>query len=166
MNHANRIPDRKRDRRQTGGSVAVEATLTMAFLVILALLLLKGSLVATHGQSWTVYQGMTDAYLTREMALAKRYPYDDLFGNLSPWPAHPTLSSETVTLGKMPGGRPVTALLRRTRRPLPNNLAGAGGTGDPVSNPALVEGWQLQSFLIYQIGGRDYVKSRTALRLR
>ena len=47
-----------------------------------------------------------------------------------------------------------------------NNLPSAGGTGTAATNPTGTEAWQLQSYLTYQVSGRDYVKSRTVLRAR
>ena len=76
------------------------------------------------------------------------------------------MDTTTVEVGKLPGGFPVTATLHRTKHPDANNLIDAGGSGTAATNPAGMEAWKLQSYLIYDIGDRNYVKSRTMLRVR
>lgn len=148
------------------GSAVIEAAMGCGALVILATLLLKASVTATVSQRWTVVQVMTDAYLTRELALARRLPMNELAAMGSPWPVFPSVSVETVEVGLLPGGGAVTAELRRTRVPDPNNLPAAGGSGNAVTNPGRMEAWKVQSYLVYEIAGRNYVKSRTTLRVR
>lgn len=153
-----------RNRRR--GSALIEISLSYATLVIVGLLSLKASVNATSGQAWTVKQAMSDAYITRETALASRIPYDTLTGASSPWPSYPSVSSTTVTIGKLPGGHLVSAMLHRTRIPESNNLASAGGTGTATTNPSGTEAWKVQSILSYTVNDRQYVKSRTVLRIR
>lgn len=140
--------------------------MSYATLVIVALLSLRASVNVTSGQAWTVKQAMSDAYITRETALASRIPFDTLTSTSSPWAAHPSVSTSTVTLGKLPGGQSVTATIHRTRIPDANNLPQAGGSGTEVSNPTGTEAWKLQSLLSYTVGEKQYVKSRTVLRVR
>src|SRR5690606_26518557 len=115
-----------------------------ATLVIVALLSLRASVNVTAGQAWTIKQAMSDAYITRETALASRIPFDTLAGPSSPWAAHPSVSTSTVTFGKLPGGQAVTATIHRTRVPDANNLPSAGGSGTATSNPTGTEAWKVQ----------------------
>jgi hypothetical protein len=155
-----------RSRSRQRGSALIEISMSYATLVIVALLTFKASVNAVSGQAWTVKQTMTDAFITRETALASRIPFDTLVGSSSPWPNHPTVSTSTVSLGKLPGGQPVTGTLHRTRLPDENNLSASGGSGDATTNPSGSEAWKLQSILTYTVGDRQYVKSRTVLRIR
>lgn len=154
---------RKTTRR---GSALIEISLSYATLVIVALLALKASVNATSSQAWTVKQSMSDAFIMRETALASRMPFSEVTGNTSPWALSPAVTTSTVTIGKLPGGQPVTATLHRTRIPDSNNLSTAGGVGTTTTNPAESEAWKLQSLLVYTVGERQYVKSRTVLRIR
>jgi hypothetical protein len=155
-----------RSKSRQRGSALIEISLSYATLVIVALLTLKASVNATSGQTWTIKQSMTDAFITRETALASRIPYDTLVGSSSPWAQNPSVSTSTVTLGKLPGGLVVTGTLHRTRFPDANNLPSAGGTGTATTNPSGTEAWRVQSILAYTVGDRQYVKSRTVLRIR
>lgn len=148
------------------GSALIEIAVSYGLLVVVALLTLKASINTSASQAWTVKQAMTDAYLTREVALSQRIPFDDITGSSSLWSLSPAVSTSTVIMGKLPGGREVTGTLHRTRIPDPNNLPTAGGSGTGTSNPGGTEGWKLQSLLSYQIGEKTYVKSRTTLRIR
>lgn len=134
--------------------------------MVVAMLMFKASRSVTATQQWTVVQSVTDAFMTQETALGNRMPFDDVTAAASPWPVYPTMSTTTVTVGRLPGGIPITATLNRTRQPDTNNLITAGGTGTTTTNPAGLEAWKLQSYLIYEIGSRSYVKSRTTLRVR
>jgi hypothetical protein len=82
----------------------------------------------------------------------------------SPWPAFPSVSSQTVEIGKLPGGTPVTGVMHRTRIADTGNFPIDGGTGTVLTNPAAMKIWRVQSILRYQISGRNYVKSRTVVR--
>ena len=148
------------------GSMIIEGAIAYGVLVILALLALKSSITVTSAQQWTLVQGITDAFMTQETALGNRWPFDDIKATGSPWPQYPTITTTSVMIGKMPGGNPIMATLKRTRQPDPNNLATAGGSGDEFTNPGGMEAWKLQSFLVYEVGDREYVKSRTTLRIR
>lgn len=156
--NAPRINARKRPAR---GSMLIEVAAGFGLLVVVSLLLLKAALTVTTVQKWTVIQGLSDSFMSREVALGKRYPFDGADGFLavgSPWPVYPAVATTTVEIGRLPGpgaGRPITGNLRRTRVPVTQTL-----------NPTGTEAWQLQSFLTYSTGGRDYVKSRTVLRAR
>ena len=148
------------------GSALIEVAVSYSVLVIVALITLKASINTASSQAWTVKQAMTDAYLTRETALANRIPFDQINQTGSLWAMRPAVSTTTVVLGRLPGGRQVTGTLHRTRIPAPNNLSAAGGSGDSTTNPGQTEGWKLQSVLAYNIGDKTYVKTRTTLRSR
>ncbi len=137
-----------------------------AMLVIVGLISMKSWLNAATGQAWTVKQAMSDAYLTRESALASRTPFDTVTGGSSSWALSPSVSTSTVTIGRLPGNLAVTATLHRTRIPDSNNLSSAGGSGTAATNPNGFESWRLQSILVYTVNGRQYVKSRTVVRTR
>jgi hypothetical protein len=158
----NRPSSRSRQR----GSVLIEIAMSYATLVLVAVMSLNASINATFGQGWTIKQAMSDAFITRESALAARIPFAEITSTGSPWALHPGVSTSVVTIGRLPGGQPVSATVHRTRLPDPNNLPAAGGTGTAESNPAGTEAWQLQSILAYQVGEKTYVKSRTILRIR
>ena len=156
-------PPEKRLQRSRG-FVLIEVSAALFSLLILSVLLLKGYATVAAAQSWTVVQGMTDAFIARETALGKRTPFGDVTGAASPWPTEPTTTTQAVTVGLLPGGRTVTATLHRTKVPFAGNLTSDGGTGTVASNPAKMETWQLKSYLSYTIGGRTYVKARTTIR--
>jgi len=157
---------RPTSRRRQTGSALVEISVSYAALVIVGLLSLKAAINVSSSQSWTVRQSMTDAYMTREVAIAQRIPFDEVVGSASPWPRFPTVSSSAVVIGRLPGGSEVTATIHRTRLPDSNNRSGAHGSGTAATNPANTEAWRLQSILSYQIADRNYVKTRTTFRVR
>jgi hypothetical protein len=138
--------------------------MALSVLTILGLLLLKLSLNVLYPRQWTLQQTLSDAYLTYEIAYAQRIPFETLTGTGTPWPMFPTTSSSTVEIGKVPGGRSVNATVTRTRIADPDNYPIDGGTGTVTSNPSAMKIWRVQSILNYQIGGRNYVKSRTVIR--
>lgn len=153
-------------RRRQRGSFIIEASLGWGVLMIIAILMLKFQVNSTRAQQWTVMQTLTDARLTQETALGTRWPFNDLTGENSPWPTYPSADSSSVTVGLLPGGRPVQATLIRTKQADGNNLPAAAGSGDDDSNPAKMEAWKVISILSYKIGEREYVKSRVTLRTR
>ncbi|WP_338685558.1 hypothetical protein [Haloferula helveola] len=155
---------RRRNKRGCGGWVLLEATYALTFLTGLSLILLKLAMNITAPRQWTLQQTVSDAYLTYEKAWAQRLPYADLLAVDSPWPAYPAKSEETVELGKLPGGAAVEGKVIRTRIPDSINFPVDGGSGTTVTNPAGMKVWKFQSLLVYEIGGRDYVKSRTVIR--
>lgn len=142
----------------------LEATYALTFLTGLSLILLKLAINITAPRQWTLQQTVTDAYLTYEKALAQRLSFSDLLADTSPWPAYPASSEETVELGRLPGGATVEGRVIRTRIPDPDNFPADGGTGTIADNPAGMKVWNFQSLLVYEIGGREYVKSRTVVR--
>jgi len=146
------------------GFLLVEATISMSILSLIGIVLLKLSLNVLHPRQWTLQQTVTDAYMTYERAYAERIPFNDLVLNTSPWPVHPASTSETVEIGKLPGGRPIMGRVVRTRFANPNNYPIDGGSGTVSTNPAAMKVWRVQSILTYKIGERDYVKSRTVIR--
>ncbi|HEY8960715.1 MAG TPA: hypothetical protein VIM57_00830 [Luteolibacter sp.] len=142
--------------------------MALTVLTILGLLLFKGSINALYPRQWTLEQTLSDAYLTYEKAYAQRIPFSDLTGANSPWPAQPMVSTtNNVEIGQIQGGIPVFATVVRTRVPDENNFVADGGTvpdNDTIRNPARMKVWKVQSILRYQIGDRNYVKSRTVVR--
>ncbi|RYD38258.1 MAG: hypothetical protein EOP86_01350 [Verrucomicrobiaceae bacterium] len=137
----------------------LEASLGLGLTAVLGLLLMKGSMLALSGNQWTTLQTLTDAYLTKETALAKRTPLEDITSPASPWPDGTLTLPQTstvVTLGRLPGGTAVTAALIRFRI---NATTGA----DTV---AALTVWRLHSVLHYRIGEKDYVKNISTLRVQ
>lgn len=142
----------------------VEMTLALALLTAVGLITLKGSLDLMAPRQWTIYQNVSDAYISYEQAYAERISFEVMTSTNSPWPVYPSRSTSEVEIGKFPGGTPIMAKVIRTRIPNDNNLPAAGGNGTIASNPSEMETWQLQSHLTYTIGGKEYVKSRTVIR--
>ena len=137
----------------------VEVSLGMGLASVLALILMKASLLAVSNNQWTIMQTMTDAYLTRETALSHRVPMADLTGAESAWPdaaGDPARSVQTVSLGKTAGAHPVSATLTRFR--VNETPADDADTGIAV--------WRLHSILTYKVGENEYVKSRATLRIQ
>ena len=159
---ANRHSRRAAIRRR--GSVLIEATYALTFMIGLSLVLLKLAMNITAPRQWTLQQTVTDAYLTYEKAYAQRLPYEDLLSATSPWPRYPAKAEQTVELGKLPGGSAIQGNVIRTRIPDANNLPADGGTGTLASNPAGMKVWKFQSLVVYTVGGRQYVKSRVVVR--
>lgn len=154
----------RKSRTIRRGFALVEATMAMSLLSVTGLLLLKISLNVIHPRQYSLQQILSDSYLTFERAKAERIPFEDLVANDSPWPTYPEIVSETVEIGKLPGGRPVTGVVSRTRIPDAENYPIDGGTGTVAINPAAMKIWRVQSILRYEISGRTYVKSRTLVR--
>jgi len=138
----------------------------MTMLTALGLALLKLSLNVTTPRQWTLQQSITDAYLTFEKASAQRQSFDTITGTSSQWPVFPTISTSTVTFGKLPGGAAITGTVNRTRIADTNNLPAKGGSGTTATNPTSMEVWRLQSVVRYTVGTRTYYKSRTVVRSR
>lgn len=146
------------------GNLLVEAGLSLGLLTFIGLMLLKMSLNILGPRQWGLQQTITDAYMTYERALAERIPFEDLLATGSPWPAYPSVDTESVELGRLPGNRPIFGTITRTRLPSDNNFPIDGGTGTAATNPAAMQVWKVQSIATYTIGGRNYAKSRTILR--
>jgi len=144
--------------------VLLEATYAMAFLSALGLVLLKLSINITAPRQWTLQATITDAYMTYEKAYAQRLPFSELLGSSSPWPQYPAKSEFEVELGRLPGGAPIEGTVIRTRIPDGNNFPTDGGSGTTTTNPAGMKVWKFQSLVVYEVGGREYVKSRTVVR--
>lgn len=138
----------------------IEVSAALGLAAVIALVMMKGSLLAISGNQWTIMEALTDATLTHETAYANRIPLADLLGPESPWPDSqsdtPPTSLQTITLGKLAGGRTVTGQLIRFR--LPESPETEDETGLSV--------WRLHSVLSYNVGDHAYVKSRTTLRSR
>jgi len=159
----------KLPRRWRRGSFLIETTVTLTILSLVGLLLLKLSLNVTAPRQWTVYQSLTDAYMTYEKAYAQRQPFATITGTGSPWPVSPAKTASTVEVGRLPGGVVVNGTVTRSRTADTNNdPTTAGGTLSAANyatlNPGKMEVWKLQSILTYQVNGRTYRKVRTVVR--
>ncbi len=141
------------------GSLLIEVSVALGLTTMLALVLMRASLLAISGNQWSTMQTLTDAYLSRETALANRLPFVEVAGQGSAWPAPvgdaTAVNEQTVTLGKLPGGQGVSAILKRFRT----------WEADSESSVALAV-WRLHSVLIYRIGEDEYTKSRSTLRVQ
>lgn len=149
------LPDSQRLR--PNGSLLIEVSVALALTATLALIIMRASLLAISGNQWTIMQTLTDAYLSRESALSNRLPFAELASAQSAWPelADTPLPEQTVTLGRVAGGRAVQGSLKRFR------------TSEVTSNSETpVTVWRLHSILSYHIGSQEYVKSRSTLRLQ
>lgn len=144
----------------------IEAALSIGLLGFMAMLLMRSSMNSLTGRNWTMVQNLTDAYLTYEVALAERAPFDRITANDSLWPVNPTRASSTVVVGRLPGGLNMSGTLYRTRVAYSNNLSATGGTGTTTTNPAGLETWKLECVLVYKVGNNTYKKMRTVLRTR
>lgn len=143
---------------RANGSVLLEVSIAMGVAALVALMMMKASLLALSNNQWTIMQTLTDAYLTRETALSNRVPVGDLTAENSLWPDQesdePPQSEQTVEIGRLAGGRAVTARLIRFRM---------NETPAETSDVALAV-WRLHSVLSYSVGGKEYLKSRSTLR--
>lgn len=143
----------------------METAIGFGVLIIVSLLLMKMSMIALSSRSWTVRQTLSDAYCGRELAYAKRIPFEDLAANNSPWPTYPAVSTTTVTLGTLGSGAGnVTGTLQRFKEPASNNLAANEGVGSAATNPSSINSYLVQSVLSYEISGKTYYKTRSAIR--
>jgi hypothetical protein len=142
----------------------IETMLALSILTVLGIVLLKLSLNILSPRQWVLQQTLTDAYLTYERSYAERVPFENLLAVNSPWPAYPTVSTTTVEIGRLPGNRPISGTLTRTRIADPGNYPIDGGTGTLATNPAAMKVWKIQSVISYSVGSRTYVKSRSVLR--
>ncbi len=136
-----------------------EVSLAMGLAAVLALLLMKASLLALSNNQWTIMQTLTDAYLSRETALSHRVPMVVLTAANSPWPdlnsSDPPRSEQTVSLGRIAGGLNMNATLIRFRI-----------DETPDVNADGISVWRLHSVLSYTVAGQRYVKSRATLRMQ
>ena len=142
----------------------IETVAALVILTIVSLALLKGAMNTLAPRQWSLTQNISDAYLTYEKAYAERIPFDDLTANDSPWPVYPSKAEQTVVIGTLPGGRTLSGKVIRTRKPDSNNLPTSGGVGTTATNPSELQSWLLQSLLVYELHGREYVKTRSIVR--
>jgi hypothetical protein len=161
-----RIGARCKRRGWARGTALIEATMTMVVLSVLGLVMFKMALNITTPRQWTLQQTLTDAYMTYEKAYAQRVPFERLIADDSPWPVFPRKAEEDVEIGRLPGGRPLTGKVVRTRVADSNNLPAYGGNGTAATNPAGMQVWKVQSIIRYKIGSLDYVKTRTVIRVQ
>jgi len=167
LEHARHLHGFRFDRKTRygkAGNILIEAGLSLGLLTFIGLMLLKMSLNILTPRQWGLQQTVTDAYMTYERALAERIPFEDLLASGSPWPAYSAVSTQSVEFGRLPGNRPISGTITRTRVPSGNNFPIDGGTGTAATNPAAMQVWKVQSIATYTIGNRNYAKSRTILR--
>jgi hypothetical protein len=141
------------------GSLLLEASIAMGAAAILALLLMKSSLLSISGNQWASVQSLADAALTKEAALAQRVPFADLTAATSLWPdaaAGIPSTGQSVVIGRMTGGNPLSGTITRFR-------VSATPTDDAEAGLTL---WRLYSVLRYKVGQNDYVKSSSTLRVQ
>lgn len=127
--------------------------------VLLALLMLKASMLSISGNEWISMQTLTDSVLTRETAMANRVPFSEIAATTSLWPdvaGGVALTPQTVELGKIMGGTAVTGELTRFRV----------NEADPLQPEVNLSVWRLHSIIRYNVGGNDYVKSSSTLRVQ
>lgn len=157
----------------------MELTFATALLLFVSLWALRTNLQTIRPRNWAMIQAITDAYMTEHLAYAEAIEYEKLLGpdpnlalgiddpSVSYWPAYPANHTRDVTVGTLPSGLVVTGTLIQTRQPDINNISSSSETtGTPLTNPAQVESWLVQSHLTYTIAGREYVKSRNTVRTR
>jgi len=164
MNCNNNISRARRNRKRQSAMVLIEISVGLGALLIIAILLMRHSINVATMDRWTVMQSLTDTYLTREVALAKRYPFSEFTGGSTLWPTFPSTAESSIEVGRLPGGEPVIATLYRTKKPSDNNMSTAGGSGTETTNPTNTEAWVLQSYLTHEVGQRNYLKSRSVVR--
>ncbi|MEY4484649.1 MAG: hypothetical protein RL693_2101 [Verrucomicrobiota bacterium] len=156
-------------QRKLQGSILLEVSMGFALLIIVSLLLMKLSMVALANRSWVVQQTFSDAYCTKETALAKRIPFNTLTKSNSEICLWPTGVENAVTkdvvmgkLGNGAGNTSVTGTVKRFKEPI--NVALPAGAD--VDNPASVESYLVQSVLSYKIHGQTYYKTRSTIRTK
>ena len=134
--------------------------MAMGFAAVLALVVMKASLLALANTQWTVIQTLADAYLTGEIALSNRLPLASLTVPGSLWPDsvadNPPRAVQTVILGQIAGGTTVSGTLTRFR--VNETPTADADTGLTV--------WRLHSVLAYNVGDKQYFKNRSTLRLQ
>lgn len=160
-------PSRKVRSRRISGMLLVEGAMSLSILTLLGILLLKMSFNILQPRQWALQQSITDAYMTYERASAERVPFDTLLGSSSPWPLFPAVSTQTVEVGKLPGGYPINATVYRFRVEDTGNVPTAEGSARTTAlatNPAEINNWKVQSILSYKVGKKSYTKSRTVIR--
>ncbi len=140
------------------GSMLLEVSIGLALTAFVAIATLKQSMLAISAGQWAAMQAVTDAYLTRETALATRLPYNQLQQS-SHWP--PVSSTTTVTLGSIadPAGNGTLSVTGQLTRSSSTEIIRA----DNLPEVHLI---RLDSVLNYKIGGQAYLKSRSTLRTR
>lgn len=154
----------RKTRSRNRGYLLFEACMALGMLTFIGLLLLKMSMNILVPRQWSLWRTVVEAHITYERSVAERIPFDNLVAADSPWPAFPNVTTETVEMGRLPGGTPINATVARTRVPSDNNLPLDGGNGTDETNPAAMKVWKVQSVISYRLNGRDYATSRTILR--
>lgn len=150
---------RSKWKRSARGSLLLEVSVALGAAAMLALMLMKASLLAVSGNQWTSLQTLSDAVLTRETALANRIPFASITAENSLWKdatvTVPT-QTETIVMGRQLGGVPVTGKLIRFRV----------NASDPLVPEVNLSVWRLHSILRYKVGEHEYVKSCSTMRVQ
>jgi hypothetical protein len=143
------------------GIALLEVSMAMGLAVFLALVVMRATMLALSNNQWTIMQTLTDAYLTGETALMVRLPLADVVaGGADHWPDinsdDPAFTIQTEEIGKMAGRRAVFGTITRFREEeTPPDSADTGLTV-----------WRLHSVIAYQVGGQQYIKSRSTVRIQ
>jgi hypothetical protein len=144
--------------RLTRGSILLEVSIGLALTAFIAVASLRQSMLALSAGQWASMQALTDAYLTRETALASRLPFDQL-READFWPPQDEAVTTTVGVGSIAnpvGGPPISIEAQLTRS---SQLEAMSAEGLPTTTLL-----RLDSVLKYQIGGQAYLKTRSTLR--
>lgn len=152
-------------RRSRGGFALIEVTLSLIILMALGVMMLQAGMNVLTPRQWALHQSITDAYLTSEKTLAQRLSFEQILSEDSPWQEE--AQTVDVDFGRLPGGLAVSGQVIRTRVPDDTHLLDVEGNVAPAptdDNPSDVVVWRFRSVAVYQIGGREYVKSRTVIR--
>ena len=91
----------------------VELTLALALLSAIGITVFKSSLDLMAPRQWTIYQNISDAYISYEQAYAERVSFEVMTSGSSPWPVYPSRTTTDVEIGKFPGGAAIMATVIR-----------------------------------------------------
>ena len=152
------------NNKKTGFSL-IEITISLFILLFVAITLLEGNLSLLTPRQWVVKQSLVDAYLTKEKSIARSLNYNDAISQEN-WPTYPSLKKFTEEIGKVPGGRAISAQIIRTKKPYYRNNISAGGTFAEQDNHLNLEVWALESHIIYNINNKEYIKTATIIRAK
>jgi hypothetical protein len=151
-------------RSQAGFSI-VEMSVTLFLLTSVAAFSMRTIASAWVQQNWSILQSMTDARAGIETAYAQRWVFANINSSTvevipdpestitipyTLWPVYPSSATSQAIIGQGPvvGQTPpaqITATIVRTCHP----------STDPVTG---AQSYLLESYVVYQEGGRQYCK--------
>jgi len=178
--------------RQRRGSFLIETSISIFLLSAIAIVLLDASFNILKPRVWTMKTNLVDAYLSQEVALMNSLDFEDIAdgtddaGERINWGDGATSTAvfanavqlDDVVMGKMPGftagadnGRDYPATVFRVRvipdtaKDNPTTAADfiPEATGFNLKNTG-VHCYELQTHVVYEIGGETYVKTRSVIR--